>query len=554
MKQSLAAVRAAHRNPELRWLQLGYVGSAIGYWAAAVAVTVFAYRAGGAAAVALLVALRTVPAAVAAPLLATLADRHSRIAIMVSSNLVRLVALLGTAALMVAEAVPITVYLGAALAGVAGTAFEPAKQALLPELARTPEELTSANVVSSAIDSTSFFVGPAVAGLVLAVSSPQVALVFTAATLVWSALLVGRIPEPRREGAAHEAGRRDSFLRAARAGFTTVLTEPGVRLVIGIICAQVVVAGLEGTLIAALVLDTLDLGDSGLGFLNSALGVGGLLGAIGAIALVGRRRLATVLGVGCVLWGVPFALIGVLPTVAVTAVGLVVVGLANTLVDVSGFTLLQRIAPPEVLGRVFGIMESLFMLAMAVGAGLAPVLIALLGIEGALIAQGLFLPAVVVLCWAGLRRLDALADVDLAESAGRLAVLRRIPLFSPLPAPVIERLASVATSVHLPAGATVFSQGDPGDRFYVIGKGRVVVEIDGGFVREEGPGESFGEIALLRDTPRTATIRALEDLELLALERDEFVPAVTGYASSRDAADQVVSRRLVFARPAAAGA
>jgi MFS family permease len=547
---SLATVRNALANPDLRRLQLGFAGSAIGRWAGGIALTVYSYSVGGAGAVAAQIVVAMLPAAIAAPLLSTLADRRSRVRLMVTSEAARIIVTLAMAALIALEAPLAVIFAAAALNGILGSAFEPAKQALLPDLARSPDELTAANVVSSGIDSTSFFIGPALGGLVLAVSSPQTVLVVTAALLLWSALLVSRICEPPREAAeAPEDGEPgESFLSATRSGFGTVAHEPGVRLVVGLLSAQTFVAGLEGTLIAALALDTLDLGEAGLGYLEASIGIGGLVGAGVAVGLVGRRRLGLAFAVGCVLWGVPFAIIGAVPEVAVAAVGLAVVGVANTLVDVAGISLLQRITPAALMGRVFGILESLIMATIALGAAAGPLLISLFDVEGALIAQGLFLPIVVGLCAAALRRVDAAADAVVPDDV--LDLLGRVPMFAPLPRPILERLAAVVECVQVPAGELVFAQGDPGDRFYVIAKGRVEVLIDGRHVRDEGPGESFGEIALLRGRPRTATIRASEDTELVVLDRDFFLAAVTGHAASREAADHVIAGRLTFARPA----
>jgi MFS family permease len=566
-RESARITRRAFAHPPLRRLQLGWAGAAIGQWAASIAVTVFAYAAGGAPAVALQLVMRMLPAAVAAPFMSTFADRTSRVRVMVLADATRVVVLLGMAALVAVDAPLIAVFVGSAVAGVLGTAFEPAKSALLPDLAREPDELTAANVVSNGIDSTSFFLGPGLAGLLLAVSSPEVVLVATALTFLWSALLIAGISEPARgsgatagrEGPADHGGEapapdeeHEPFLVAARAGFRTVAGVAPVRLIVALVAAQTFVDGLLATLVAALALDVLLIGDDGFGYLNAAIGVGGIIGAIGAVGLVGQRRLGLAFGVGCVFWGLPLALVGVVPEVAVAAVALAVIGVANTLVDVSAFTLLQRIAPPEVLGRVFGVLESMLLTTVALGAVTAPVLIELFGIEGALIASGAFLPVVVLLAAGGLRRLDATVDAAIPRDA--LALLRGIPLFAPLPPPVIERLASTAARVEVPAGAVVFAQGDPGDRFYAIASGRVEVEVDGRRVREQAAGDWFGEIALLRDVPRTASVRALEDLELVALERDDFVGAVSGHAPSTEAADTVISRRLVFARPAARGA
>jgi hypothetical protein len=216
------------------------------------------------------------------------------------------------------------------------------------------------------------------------------------------------------------------------------------------------------------------------------------------------------------------------------------VGIGNTLVDVSSMTLLQRSADEEMLGRVFGVLESLILGGMAVGALVAPGIVSLLGPRGALVAVGAVLPALLVLTWPGLRRIDAAARVPTEP----LELLRRIAIFAPLPPPVLERLASAAAEVHVPPRAEAVAQGAAGDRFYVVRDGRATVEVDGAETGELGPGDFFGEIALLRDVPRTATVRALDELTLYALERDDFLAAVTGHAPSRAAADSIVAARL----------
>jgi MFS family permease len=550
LRESWAAVRASMRNPGLRRLQLGWTGSAVGWWAAAIALTAFSYEAGGAAAVGLQVVMRLVPSAIASPLLSTFADRRPRVPIMVAADLGRVAALLLMAVLVSADVTPVLVYLCSAVSGVMTAAFEPAKSALIPDLVEHPDELTAANVVSSTIDSTSFFVGPAIGGLLLALTSPAAVLAATAAGFLWSALLIRGIREPARDSAdADEA--HEPFWIAVRRGAEVVARNGPVRLVIVLLSAQTFVDGLMTGLVAAVAFDLLYIGDSGLGYLNAAVGVGGLVGASAAIALVGRRRLATAFGIGCVFWGLPFVLMGLETTVAVAVGCLAVVGLANTLVDVSSYTLLQRICPPKVMARVFGVLESLILLAVSLGAATAPVLIEIAGIEGALIIQGAVLPLLVLATWWPLRRLDGQADS--AVSWRTLDLLRGVPFFAPLPAPVIERLAHVAERVTAPADSVVVHQGDPGDLFYVIAQGRVEVLVDGVRVAQEGAGGWFGEIALLRDVPRAATVRALEDLELVGIGRDDFVGAVTGHATSSATADTVIATRL-RARPLPAAA
>jgi hypothetical protein len=281
--------------------------------------------------------------------------------------------------------------------------------------------------------------------------------------------------------------------------------------------------------------------------LNVALGAGAVLGGLAAAAMTaGSRRLASGFALGMLLWGAPLLVIAALPHEWVALLMLGVTGVANTLGDVTGFTLLQRAVAERALGRVFALLESLLLGSMALGGVLIAPIVAGLGTRGALLVAGAFLPLMTALAWPSLRSLDVSAA---APSRERLDLLRALSIFAPLPAPTLEALAFRLEPVAVPAGETVFEQGQPGDRFFIIASGRVEVLVDGHRVRVQGPGEAFGEIALLRDVPRTATVRALEPLELLALGREDFIGAVTGHAQSATVADSLIGARLAHARP-----
>jgi hypothetical protein len=247
---------------------------------------------------------------------------------------------------------------------------------------------------------------------------------------------------------------------------------------------------------------------------------------------------------GIVLWGLPIALIGLWPEPIPAFLLLMVVGLGNTLVDVSAFTLLQRAVPDEVLGRVFGAVQSLWVGTIGLGSILAPVAIDLFGIKGALVATGSLLPILAAICW---RRLKVLDRAEIPER--ELELLHGISIFRPLPAPILEGLAGAMLPLHVEAGREIVREGEAGDRFYVIASGEVEIVTHGEVINHEGPGEFFGEISLLRDVPRTATVRAKTDVELRALERDDFIAAVTGHAASAEAADSIVATRLSSLRP-----
>ena len=258
------------------------------------------------------------------------------------------------------------------------------------------------------------------------------------------------------------------------------------------------------------------------------------------LALTGRRGLAGLFALGLIGWGIPIALIGVLPYPAAALVLLAFLGVANTLVDATAITLMQRSAPEEVMGRVFGVLESIIMGSIALGMLLAPALINTFGIKTAMIAGGALLPALAVLALPALRRIDA----ETPPPTRALELLQGIPMFAPLGPVPLEELAAKLESVRHAAGEEIIHQGEPGERFYVIDSGEVEVFEDGRFARREGPGDHFGEIALLRDVPRTATVVAKSDVELLALTREDFLDAITRDRVSVQAAEAVISSRL----------
>jgi predicted MFS family arabinose efflux permease len=536
LRVSASAFEEVFTNPDLRRLELAWTGAIIGKWAFGVALVVFAYHDGGAAAVGLLGLARYTAAGLTAPFVALAADRWDRRAVMVVSDVAR-VALLGSAAALAwADGPALAVYALAVLATVAAAAFRPAQAALLPLLARSPTELTASNVASSTIESVGIFVGPALAGLLLAATDPGTVFAITACAFLWSALLLTRL-SARSRGEARQPV--EGIVRESLAGFRAIGGDRDVAVLVGLFAAQTFVDGILGVLIVVSSLELLGLGEAGVGYLNSAIGIGGLVGSVATFILVGRRRLAGPFGAAILLWGVPLALIGIWPEATPALLFLGVLGAANTVVDVAAMTLLQRAVAEEVLARVFGVLESVIVLSVGLGAAVAPLLIAGLGTRGALMATGAILPALVLLAW---RRL-AMIDAASAPPETELALLRRLPIFAPLPPETIEPLAARLARTTLPAGSVLFRAGDPGDRFYVVAEGEVEVALEDS-VEVLGPGEGFGEIALLREVPRTATVTARGETVLYALEREDFIAAVTGHPESAEAAEVLVSSRL----------
>ena len=540
--ESLAAFRDVFGNPDLRRLELAWSATQLGRFAYFIAIAVYAFDQGGATAVGLVAVIRLIPGAVAAPFLSILGDRYPRKRVMFLTNLAQAVSIGIAGVVILVDGPSWIVYVFVAANAVVVTAFRPAQAALLPSLARTPGELTAANVTASTIESLGLFVGPAIGGVLLAATSAGTVFLATAGAALLSASLVVRISaQPTAERGHVRAGK----LRTAFAGFGTVVSDPSLRVLEGLMAAQTLVAGAFNVLVVVTALELLDIGSRGLGALNSAVGIGGLAGALITALLVGYGRISKQFALGMMLWGIPIALIGVWPNAGFAFVLLVFVGIGNTVVDVTDLTLLQRAVPDDVLARVFGAVNSITTGCLAIGSILAPILIHVTGLRWALVITGVALPALTLLLYRPLARLDRGAVVPAAE----LALLRGNPIFALLPQPMLELLAGRLTAVQAAAGDVVFRQGDRGDRYYLVSEGQVDVAVDGQHTRTLGPGEGFGEIALLRDVPRTATVVAATQVALYALERDDFLTAVTGHAESADRAEAMIASRVGALRP-----
>lgn len=548
VRDSKKSIVEVFRNPNLRRLNLAFVGSVVGDSAYAIAVAVYAYTRGGPTAVGALGVVRFVSMAITSPFTSMLADKFERKRVMVVADSIRVVLVLVAAAVINADGPAIVVYALAVVTALAGTAFRPAQAALMPSLANHPGELTAANVVSSTIESVGFFAGPAIGGLLLAVADVATVYVFDAVTFAWSALLViGLRPasglaesEPEAQDTdSVEETKAPSMFAGLGDGYREIFKNRDIRLLVGLYCAQTVVAGASLVFGVAIALDLLKMGESGVGVINSAVGVGGLIGGFVALMLAQRGKLARDFGLGVMLWAAPLLLIAAWPTLVSALIAMGFIGLANSVVDVNAFTILQRLVPDAVMGRVFGAMESAIVGGMGVGALLMPALINTIGLRSGLVVIGATVSVIVLLGIAGLNRIDKVA---LAPEG--LELLRGVGMLGVLPENVLERLARASKMVTLASGQTVFSEGDRGDLFYIIESGSIDVTKAGELVGTLSAGESFGEIALLRDVARTATITVTTDLMARVIERDHFIAAVTSHGDATDEAEATIAHWL----------
>ena len=540
-----AALASNLRRPNLRRAQLAFGSAYAGEWALTVVLGVVAFRDGGATAVGIVALIRMLPSALIAPFATAVADRVRRDRVLIWIGVTRAAAVGAAAVVMAVDLSTVFVYVLAVIATIPFTAFRPAHSALLPALCETPTELTAANASRGLLDSASTLVGPLLAALLLGISGPEAVFVLTAGLSLWSALLVSLIdyePAPRETPPAPIRIAADTA-----DGLRAIAAQSDVTMLFGLGAVQAVTRGALNVFIVVVAIELLETGEPGVGVLTAAVGVGAVFGSLGASVLVGSRRLAAYTGVGIALWGTPLAVIGVFPAELLALVMLAIVGAGNALVDLGYFTLFPRLMPDEVLARVFGALESLVALAVGLGSIITPLLIHLFGIRGALVAIGLMTPVIVALAWSRLVKVDE----GLGAQADIIERLREVTMLRPMPVSTIEHLARNVREESVEPGETVIEQGQVGESFYVIVAGEVEVRENGSLLRVLSDGDSFGEIALLREVPRTMTVRARTPLALYALDRRHFVPTVSGYSESAAAAETVVETRLAAsaARP-----
>jgi MFS family permease len=537
--QVLTALRAGMRNRDVRRVQLAWGGAIAAEWAHFVALGVFAYEDGGAAAVGIAGLVRLAPAAVLAPFAASFGDRFPRERFLLVMTLIGSIALSLSAVAAFADLAPL-VYAFAGLLGLTTTLIRPTLQALLPSLARTPEELIASNGATSIIEGLGTLVGPLLAGVLVALSEPGLVFTVAAATLLLVAAPLSRV---RVEGRVELAVVADegSVRRILAAGFRSIVQAPGTRLVAGLMIAQTFVRGCLNVLIVVVAFDVLDEGGDAVGYMTAAIGIGGLIGALGAMAL-GGRRLAVPFGLALVFWGAPIVLIAPRPDLVAAVFLLAVVGAANAVEDVAGFTLLQRITPDEVLARVLGVIWSLAMGGVALGSIAAPLVVEAIGPRAAFVVVGAILPLLTLVTY---RRL---VEIDRSVApAPELELLERVPMFAPLSIAAKERVAAHLVPLSVDAGELVIRAGDAGDRFYIVGEGELDIDANGRHSTARSA-DYFGEIALLRDVPRTATVKATTDTKLYVLERGDFLTAVTGHSAAHAAGHAVAEERLARSR------
>ena len=499
-----------------------------------IAMLVFAYNRGGAAVAGLVAVAQLAPAAVVAPVAASLADRRSPVVMLAGGYLTQVAGMAGTAA-AIGAGTPLAAYAAAVVASTAVTTTRPAQSALIPSLATTPDQLTAANVVAGWLEAAGAAAAGLLVGVLISLSGVGSVFAVCAGLGLAAALLVAGLRAPSLAAEAEA----DASTAGVAEGLRLAVRQPRLRLMLALLTADAVVVGALDLLVVILALTVLGRPPSWAGYLEFAFGAGAVLAATVSALLVGRRLggpiLAAALGLSGALAAVAFG-----PGLAGTVILLAVAGAGHLLLEVATRTLLQRSVPPRLIGRIFGVLEGFTMAGLAVGALLVPALAHLGGSRLAVLGVAAVLPLAAVAGGRAVFRLDAGTAVPVVE----IALLRSLPLFAELPAPAIEGLAAALRPVQLEAGAVLIRQGDPGDAYFAIAAGELDAEQDGHFLGRYGRGDGVGEIALLRAVPRTATVTAHTAATVYQLDRDLFLTAVLGHAPTRRQAEDIAATRL----------
>lgn len=558
----LSVFGAAFGNHELRRVGFAYAlfGTAeYGIW---IALLVFAYGHGGPTAGMVMVLVQLVPCIALGPFLGALADRRRPSRVLFVGYGMQACSMAGVAIAIGVQAPVALSFALAPLTALGLTITRPPQAAVLPAIVRTPDELTAANVISGWTDAAAALLGPLVAGLMLAWHGPAAAIGATTAMSALGMVAVAGVEGPeaavstkppsdtangadegRQEGsgsAPRAGGVLMSLASGARANLTLVMSNAEIRVLLTLHAFYFMLIGALDLLCVVLALSLLHMGSGGPGFLNASLGAGALLAGLITVFLVGRRHLANTLTIAISVAVAALAAIDAVPEVAFAVVLIAVVGLSGTVFDVTGRTLLQRAAPSDAIAGSFSILEALMDTGLALGAVLVRVAIAVGGLRAALLAPAVIALVLIASMWRRLRTIDAAATVPQVE----IQLLRSIPIFAALPAPELEGLARELEAVSAPPGTAVITQGDYGDCYYAVADGELAISRDGQLVQTVTRGDGFGEIALIRDVPRQASVTAVTTVSLYRLEKDAFVQTITGHVAASKTVGTVIARYL----------
>jgi MFS family permease len=539
-------IRKVGADPVLRRVEVSIFAFALAESATWLAMLIYAFERGGVREAGLVATLTLGVAVVVAPFAAYAGDRFRPDRALWWGYGVQTVAMAGTAIAMVAGWAWVA-YVFAAATVAAVTISRPVVGALLPIIARRPSDLVAANVLVGAANEIGPTVGPLVAALVLFLAGPAAVFGVGAVMVAIAAFLTFRLRVTSDMILQTDRGR---LWAEVTGGLGTVRRDRSIRSVTAVIFISSLAIGIIDVTLVNFAETRLEPGGTSAGLLATAVGLGGVIGLVVVAPFLRGARLARHLVIASTLMGVPLVLMATVDSLVPSVVLLAAAGAGVGVVAVIGSVALQRRAPQRVLARVFGITEAANMLAMAIGASVGSFLLESADFDDAALTLGVAITALALLATAAFVLVGADVEPPPPEVFDRLVA---DSLFAPLDVPALERLAAGAELVECAAGSTLIERGDVGDNYYLVVEGTLVVHPDHQPTVELGPGASCGEVALLDDVPRTATVTCATDVRVLAVGRDDFLEAVTGHPHSlQRARDVTLGYRAQLTEPDAA--
>jgi predicted MFS family arabinose efflux permease len=549
-------IRAALRHRDFRLVLVGYAVSGTGDWLYSVALVVYVFQVTGSPGwVAITSFVRFAPVVFLGTFGGMIADRYDRKRVLIITDLARFGVMVLLTIVALAEGPAIFAALCAGLSVTFASAYSPAVRAVIPSLVGE-DDLASANTLVSTVENLSLALGPAIGGVLLLLGTPATAFAVNAATFLVSAAcnagVRASLVPPGGDDA--EAERPPTYKERMTAGFTAIRSSSAVLVLVVTSVAFTLCYGQQIVLYADAANGVLGIGEDGLAFMWAAIGVGGILAAGITNRVASRAQLTWILTTTTLVAGLPMIGLAFVRSEPLVYALLMVEGAAVVVGDVVFVTMLQRAVSNEVLGRVFGILDSVMVAGILVGSLIAPVVLGIAGIEVALAAAGGLLVMISLVVMPSAGRIDREAAGRIQAIAGRVELLERTGIFAAAARPVLEALATAATVESVPAGTVVIAEGDPADDLFVVAEGTLSVRSRGEagveqVLRDLHAGDTFGEIGVLERRPRTATVAATTDCELYRIAGEDFLQAVSEAPRMSGLLVQTVAVRLARTHP-----
>jgi MFS family permease len=543
MAEGTTRYRDVLRIRDFRLLVIAFLVDQIGGWAYSVVVIVWVFdKTHSPTWIAITTASSWVPRAICSPYAGVLADRYERTTVMLWSSLLSFVAMIGVALVVAGDGPPALALVFGGLSICFVSAYRPAAGGVIPEVVGE-QQLVTANGLFGGLENLVIVLGPGIGGLVLVAGSPAVGVTLNALTFLAAGLLVIRL-DVRSHGAAGQAG--EKMLTQFADGFRALRAAPMVVVLIVFCYLDSAVYG-AATVIYVPLSERLGTGSNGYSYLIAAMSLGGVLLAAAANRFSASSRLAPIILGGMLMLALPFAATAGVHHVWMAFALQVVAGGGMLIVDILAITAIQRDLPNEVMSRVFGLFEAGVPATLLIASFVTASLLHAFGLTTTLLAIGFGFSGAAVVGLLPLWRADRRAMLAVRALEPRIRLLEALDLFAGASRLAVERLASTAAEVSVPADHVLIREGDEADALWVLVSGEVAVSARGEAARVRqlrtlGAGTYFGEIGLLRRVPRTATVRALEPCELLRIEGADFLDAVQAAGVSSSLMSQSTAR------------